>query len=214
LLGRAPCARLRGFLRRLSINQLWCGVASAFQACVAIEIGHRILELGLIAIAVRRQLFGLGLVGTRVDLREQVAGMHGVPFGEVDADDLSLDLAANGDRVIGDDSADAGQIDRHIVLGNHSGDNRHRWQRRLCCRVFDANLSVNAKTPPQARTAISKTVEIMIFRCIGVPRFRRLPFSSWSMTLTFRSSNMARHLARHFLWSVDMGSAPERPSTG
>src|ERR1700681_4634235 len=66
------------------------------------------------------------LDSTRVDLREQVAGMHGLPFGEVDADDLSLDLAAHDDRVIGNDGADAGQIDRHVVLGDHSGDDRHR----------------------------------------------------------------------------------------
>jgi hypothetical protein len=130
--------------------------------------------------------------------------MRGVPLGEVDADYLSVNLAARDVRIVGNDGADASQIDRHIVLGNHTSDDRHRWQRRLCCRIFDANLSVNAKTPSQARTAISMTVGIMIFRCFGVLRFRRLPFSSQSKISTFQLSNMACH----FPWSMDMGSAP------
>ncbi len=114
-----------------------CGVAQPFcaQLGVAIEIGLRVRELGLIAIARGGDLVDLRLVGPRIDLREQVAGMHGLPFGEVDADDLSLDLAAHDHRVVGDDGADAGQIDRHVMLSDHSGDDRHRryrsrWRRR------------------------------------------------------------------------------------
>ena len=87
---------------------------------VAVEIGLRVHELRLIAIARGGHLVDLGLVGPRIDLREQVAGMYGLPFGEVDADDLSLDLAAHDDGVIGDDGADAGQIDRHVVLSDRS----------------------------------------------------------------------------------------------
>jgi hypothetical protein len=47
-----------------------------------------ILELGLIAFQVSSVLLNQGLTGTRINLREQVAGMHGLAFGEVDADDL------------------------------------------------------------------------------------------------------------------------------
>ena len=100
--------------------------------CVAVEIGERIRQLRLIAIAVRRQLFDLGLIGTWIDLGEQVAGMDSLPFGEVDADELALNLAAYDHRIIGDDGADAGQIDRHVVLSDRSGDDRHRRWRR--CR--------------------------------------------------------------------------------
>ena len=37
--------------------------------------------------------------------------------------------AMHDHRVVGDDGADAGQIDRHVVLGDHSGDDRHRRYR-------------------------------------------------------------------------------------
>ena len=66
------------------------------------------------------------LVGTRIDLREQVAGMHGLAFGEVDADDLPLDLGAHDVGVVRDHRADAGEIDRHVMLGDRAGDDRHR----------------------------------------------------------------------------------------
>src|ERR1700730_7761656 len=113
-------------LRLLGVDQLWRGITFVPQLGVASEIGLRIRELGLIAIARGRQLVDLGLVGTGIDLGEQIAGMYGLSFREVDADDLSLDLAAHDHRVIGNDGADAGQIDRYIVLSDHSGDDRHR----------------------------------------------------------------------------------------
>ena len=91
-----------------------------------------LVELRLIAVAVGGHLIELGLVGTRIDLREQVAGMHGLPFGEVDPDELALDLAAHDDGVVGDHRADAAQVDRHVVLGDRSGDDRHRRWRRAC----------------------------------------------------------------------------------
>src|SRR3979409_1818516 len=97
---------------------------------VTLEIGLGVRELGLIAIARRGHLVELRLVGTRIDLREQVAGPRGLPFGEIDADDLSLNLAAHDHCVIGDDGADSGQIDRHVMLIDRSGDDRHRRDRR------------------------------------------------------------------------------------
>ena len=120
---------------------------------VAIEIGLRILELGLIAISVGGELFDLRLVRTRVDLREQVASVHVLSFLEVDADDLSLDLGAHDVRVEGDDGADTGQIDRYVVLGDHSGDD---WRRRdagvaaefSAADSFDVNPRLYAKAPP------------------------------------------------------------------
>ena len=127
-------------LRLLGVDQLRRGIALLRQRGVAVEIGQGIRELRLIAIAVRRQLVDLGLIGTRVDLREQVAGMDRLALGEVDADDLALDLAAHDDGVVGDHGADAGQIDRHVMLSDCSGDDRHRRRRRcrsaLRCRSW------------------------------------------------------------------------------
>src|SRR6476660_9389332 len=113
-------------LSLLGVHELRRGPAVLPKRRVAAEIGERIRELSLIAISVRGQLFDLSLVGTRIDLSQQVTGMHGLPFGEVDAGYLSLDLAVNDGRVVGDNGADAGQVDRYIVLGDYSGDDRYR----------------------------------------------------------------------------------------
>ena len=44
--------------------------------------------------------------------------MHGLAFGEVDADDLPLDLGAHDVGVVGNHRADAAEIDRHVMLGD------------------------------------------------------------------------------------------------
>ena len=113
-------------LRLLGIHQLRRGIALLRQRGVAVEISERVRQLRLIAIAVRRQLVDLGLIGTRIDLRQQIADMDGLAFGEIDADELALNLAAHDDRVVGDNGADAGQIDRYVVLSDCSGNDRHR----------------------------------------------------------------------------------------
>ena len=58
--------------------------------------------------------------------------MHALAFGKVDADDLSLDLRAHHVGVVGDHGANAGKIDRHVMLGHDAGHDRHlrRWGRR------------------------------------------------------------------------------------
>jgi hypothetical protein len=71
--------------------------------------------------------------------------MHGLPFDEVDADDLSLDLAAHDDRVIGDDGANTGQIDRHVMLSDRSGDDRHD---RRCCSILGSAVQCLRTTIP------------------------------------------------------------------
>ena len=77
-----------------------CGVAQPLLAelGVATEIGLGVCKLGLIAIARGGHLIDLRLIGPRIDLCEQIARMHGLPFGEVDLGDLSLDLAAHERR--------------------------------------------------------------------------------------------------------------------
>src|SRR6185295_14226808 len=79
-------------LRLLGVEQLLRRNSLLIQGQITIEIGERIGELRLIAIANSGQLIDLRLVGARIDLREKIAGPHGLPFGEVDADDLPLDL--------------------------------------------------------------------------------------------------------------------------
>jgi len=126
-------------LRLLGLDQLWRGPALVPQLAIASEIGLGIDKLGLIALQVSRVLVNQGLIGTRIDLREQVAGMHGLALGEVDADDLSLDLGAHDVGIVRNHCADTAKIDRHVMLRDRSGDDRHRgWGRRgsdlLQCR--------------------------------------------------------------------------------
>ena len=116
-------------LRLLGLDQLWRCIALISQFGIAIEISLGVRKLGLITIARGGHLVELGLVRPRIDLCEEVARIYGLPFGEVDADDLSLDLAVHDHRVVGDDRADPGQIDRHVMLSDHSGDDRHRRYR-------------------------------------------------------------------------------------
>ena len=102
---------------------------------IAREIGLGIHELGLVAVAIGGQLFDLGLIGPRIDLREQIAGLDGLSFGEGDLDELSLDLAAHDVGVVGDHRADAAQVDRNVLSvdgrsDHRDGDVRHRNGRR------------------------------------------------------------------------------------
>jgi general secretion pathway protein H len=53
---------------------------------------------------------GFTLIEVLVDLRERIAGMDGLAFCEVDADELSLNPAAHAHHVVGDEGADAGQL--------------------------------------------------------------------------------------------------------
>ena len=103
-------------LRLLRLRQLRRRIALLLQLRVAVEIGHGVGELGLIAVAVGDQLIELRLIGAWVDLREQIAGMHGLAFGEGDPDELARNLAAHDHGVVGDDRADPGEVDRHVVL--------------------------------------------------------------------------------------------------
>ncbi len=107
------------------------GPAFVPQLSVSSEIGLGVRKLGLIAIARGGHLVELRLVRPRVYLCQEVPRMYGLSFGEVDADDLSLDLAVHDHCVVGDDCANPAQIDWHIALIDHSGDDGHR---RRCSR--------------------------------------------------------------------------------
>ena len=131
LVGLDRCLQLP-HLRLLGLEQLRSSPAFFPQCGVAREIGLGIDELGLIAFEVSGELIDQGLIGPRIDLREQVAGVHGLAFGEVDADDLPLDLGAHDVGVVSNHRADAVKIDRHVMLGDYACDDRHRGWRRGC----------------------------------------------------------------------------------
>src|SRR5262249_15088580 len=112
------------------------GPALVEEILVPIEIAERILQLRLIAIARRSHLVKLCLIGARVDLREEIAGLYALAFGECDLRDLPLDLAANDNSIVGVDRTEAAQQDLYSRAGNRAGDDgnrRGRWGRR--CRL-------------------------------------------------------------------------------
>src|SRR2546428_3307233 len=117
-------------LRLLGLKQLRSGPALIAQRRIALEIGFGVRELGLIAGAVRVRLIELRLIRTRIDHGELVAGLYGLPFGEVDFCDLLLDLAADDHGVVGDHCADALQIDRHVAAVDGAGNDGNGWDRR------------------------------------------------------------------------------------
>ena len=88
-------------LRLLGLDQLRRGPALVAE----LGVTRRDWRWALVSWAWSRSRFALelvdlGLVGTRIDLREQVAGMDGLPFGEVDADELALDLGPHDVGVV------------------------------------------------------------------------------------------------------------------
>ena len=156
-------------LRLLGFEQLRSGPALLPQCGVAGEIGLGVDELGLIALEIGRVLIDQGLVGTRIDLREQVAGMNGLAFGEVDADDLPLDLGAHDVGVVRDHRADAGKIDWHVMLGDRCGDDRHRrWGRRGIGLFQGVNMrrSTTSRRPQARQSAATAGITTFFFMAI------------------------------------------------
>ena len=132
-------------LRLLGVEQLRRCISFALQLGVAIEIGQRIGELGLIAIAVGDHLVELGLIGARIDLREQVAGLDGVSLGKGDLGKLALDLAAHDVGVVGDHRADAAQVDRNVMCADSP---REKWAGLVDRGGAAAPLAEKKTTPP------------------------------------------------------------------
>ena len=120
-----------GLHHGLKLGQLGLRGVDELAACptvlverkVSVEIGLGIVDLGLIAIAIGDRLVELRLIRTRIDLGEEIALLDRLPLREGDLDELAGDLAAHDYVVIGDDRADAAQVDRYVVLEHRS------WQR-------------------------------------------------------------------------------------
>ena len=83
---------------------------------VALEVELSIFEVDLVVSQRRLRLVELRLIGARIDLGEQIAFLDELTFLEVDTDQQSRDLAANGCGVQWSDRAEASQNDWHVVL--------------------------------------------------------------------------------------------------
>src|SRR5262249_14678209 len=109
-------------LRLLRFDQLRRSPTLVPKLIVTLEIGAGVGELGLIAFEIARELIDLRLIWSRIYLREQITRMHGLALGEVDTDDLALNLGSHHIGVVSDDGADTVQIDRDIMLRDRAGD--------------------------------------------------------------------------------------------
>ncbi len=125
---------LRGQLRDLGglrVQLLPRRVIAFRQRLVAAEVPVRVRDIGLVLLLLGLRLFQRRLVGTRIDLGEQVPLFDDLPFFEVDLHDLPVDAAADKHRVVGLDCAQAHQDDREVApLGGDRGD-RNRRRARL-----------------------------------------------------------------------------------
>src|SRR6516225_1112465 len=174
-------------LRLLGLDQLRSGPALITQRAIPFEIGLRVRQLSLIAGAVRVRLIELRLIRTRIDHGEQIAGLHGLPFGEVDFGDLPLDLAADDHGVVGDHRADALQIDRHVAAVDGAGNDGNGWDRRRGCRRRLGRKPMrDARAPTIAARATAEIAKMMTLRRIACSPCRRLRISKHRKTLTAR----------------------------
>src|SRR5690349_2360246 len=83
---------------------------------VAYKVDSRARKQSLIAVELSLHLRDGGLERTRIDLRQQVALLDGLPFLELDADQLAADLRLDGHRRKGRDRAESVDRDVDIAL--------------------------------------------------------------------------------------------------
>src|SRR5262249_14945352 len=81
---------------------------------VTLEIELGIGERGLIERLLGDDLIKLRLVGNRIDLRQHVAALDFITFPEIDANQLTIDLAAYSHHVERTRRSDPLEINRHV----------------------------------------------------------------------------------------------------
>ena len=156
---------------------------------VALEVEFSIVEMRLVVTEGSLRLVELRLIGARIDLREQIAFLDELAFLEVDADQLSRDLAANHRRVQRCDRAQAGQHDRRLMLldGRRNDGNRlRRGGRRRSIAILpriEDNPSGQKRDgcdgqshcPPSARHHSTPCVGASLEPATPLPKIRRAP---------------------------------------
>ncbi len=116
----------------MRVGQLLRGKTPALEVGVAGKVGERIGELCLIAIAICDHLIALCLIRARINLREQISRLDRLPLDKGNLGELPLNLAPNDNGIVGNDRADALQIDGDFVAvyaASNDGHRRHRNRR-------------------------------------------------------------------------------------
>src|SRR3954470_6127972 len=127
--------RLLVYERLLRLKLLLRGERALGQFRITGEVA---LGVGELRVVLRQLGFGLikdGLERTRIDLRQEVAGLNDLAFLERDLLDFTVDAASDGDRVEGLNGPETDQIDRHVRDFGLRGLNRRRGRRLLLRRL-------------------------------------------------------------------------------
>ena len=122
LIGARTCLQLP-HQRTLGLQLLAGHRILPIEPLIASQIGTRILQLGLVLRLGTSRLVQAGLQGARIQLRQQLAGLHMRPFLEMHAQQPSFHLRHHGDRVVGGDVAHGADHHREgTLLGAHHAD--------------------------------------------------------------------------------------------
>ena len=92
------------------------------------KIDFGVLQMRLIAVAIRDRLVELRAIWSRIDLRQKIALLDRLPLDEIDLDDLAGDLAANDHVIEWNDGADAAQVDWNVMFRHRGGDDAYEWR--------------------------------------------------------------------------------------
>ena len=127
-------AGLRIRARAIGIELLPRDKLFADQRLVAVRVALRIGELSLVAGEIGLRLRERRLVRPRIDLEQEIADLHLLPFGEIDFDDRAVDAAFHRYVVISLDAAETSDVDRHVARRRGPGRDRHRFRRAVRLR--------------------------------------------------------------------------------
>ena len=111
-------------LRPRRVGLLAGGIVVRRQLGVARQIQPRVGKLRLVLRLLGRRLVERRLVGARIDLRQHVALLHVLAFGEVHHVQRAIDHRLDGHHVERLHRAERIQIDRHVLL--FGGRDQHR----------------------------------------------------------------------------------------
>ena len=98
----------------LRIERLLAGEILRCQRDIAVEVALRIGQLRFVLGLGRDRLIVGRLVGAGIDLGQEIALLHHLPFGEVDLHQLAVDARRDRHRIERLHRAEAAQIDRHV----------------------------------------------------------------------------------------------------
>ena len=109
-----------GHERALGFELLVRGRVLRHQRGVALQVGARIAHLGTVARLLRLGLRQLRLQRARVELRQQLSGLHVLAFAEADLVELAVDARLDRHALGRGHAAHAAQVQRHgLRLGPH-----------------------------------------------------------------------------------------------